>query len=59
MEGLDIPGQWWRVFHSEALDELVDEALKDNPSLEAAQAALRAAQENALAQKAPITQSFG
>ena len=51
VEGLDIPGQWWRVFHSEALDELVDEALKDNPSLEAAQAALRAAQENVLAQK--------
>ena len=51
VEGLDIPGQWWRVFHSEALDELVDEALKDNPSLEAAQAALRAAQENVMAQK--------
>jgi NodT family efflux transporter outer membrane factor (OMF) lipoprotein len=51
VEGLDISGQWWRLFHSAALDELVDESLKDNPSLEAAQAALRNAQEDVLAQK--------
>ena len=51
VEGLDIPGQWWTLFHSQALNELVDEAIKDNPTLESAQAALRAAQEGVLAQK--------
>jgi NodT family efflux transporter outer membrane factor (OMF) lipoprotein len=51
VEGLDIPGQWWKLFHSQALDELVDEAIKNNPTLESAQAALRAAQEEVSAQK--------
>ncbi|HKT19673.1 MAG TPA: efflux transporter outer membrane subunit [Stellaceae bacterium] len=47
----DIPGQWWTLFHSPPLDELIKEALKSNPSLEAAQATLREAQENVLAQR--------
>jgi NodT family efflux transporter outer membrane factor (OMF) lipoprotein len=51
VEGLDIPGQWWRLFHSRALDELVDESIRNNPNLESAQAALRVAQENVRAQK--------
>src|ERR1700733_2387446 len=51
VEGLDIPGQWWTLFHSQALNELVDEAIKDNPNLQSAQAALRVAQEGVLAQK--------
>ncbi|MBV9275008.1 MAG: efflux transporter outer membrane subunit [Verrucomicrobia bacterium] len=51
VEGLDIPGQWWRLFHSRALDELLDESIRNNPNLESAQAALRVAQENVRAQK--------
>jgi NodT family efflux transporter outer membrane factor (OMF) lipoprotein len=51
VEGLDIPGQWWTLFHSHGLNELVDEALKDNPSLESVQAALRVAQEDVRAQQ--------
>jgi len=51
VEGLDIPGQWWTLFHSQALNEFVDEAIKDNPTLESAQAALRIAQEDVSAQK--------
>jgi NodT family efflux transporter outer membrane factor (OMF) lipoprotein len=51
VEGLDIPGQWWRLFHSRSLNTLVEEALKANPSLASAQAALRVAHENVLAQK--------
>ena len=51
VEGLDISGQWWTLFHSQALDALVDEAIKNNPSLESAQAALRVAQEDVQAQK--------
>jgi NodT family efflux transporter outer membrane factor (OMF) lipoprotein len=47
--GGDIPAQWWQLFHSKALDDLVTEALKANPDLEAAQAALRVAKENTAA----------
>jgi NodT family efflux transporter outer membrane factor (OMF) lipoprotein len=49
--GQDIPGQWWTLFHSPALDELVQQSLKSNPTLQAAQATLRQAYENVAAQK--------
>lgn len=49
VEAQDIPGQWWSLFHSEQLNSLIEEALKANPNLEAAQAALRQANENAYA----------
>jgi NodT family efflux transporter outer membrane factor (OMF) lipoprotein len=49
--GGDIPGQWWRLFHSAQLDRLIDEALRANPNLAAAQAALREAQEYASAEQ--------
>jgi len=46
---LDIPGQWWTLFHSEALNALIEQALKNNPTLPAAEAALRLAWENVYA----------
>ena len=46
VEDQDIPAQWWTLFHSESLNRLVEQALKANPSLDAAHAALRQAQEN-------------
>jgi NodT family efflux transporter outer membrane factor (OMF) lipoprotein len=46
VEGLDIPGQWWTLFRSPALNQLVAEALAANPSLAAAQASLRQARED-------------
>jgi NodT family efflux transporter outer membrane factor (OMF) lipoprotein len=46
VQGLDIPGQWWTLFHSEALNALIEQALKNNPTLPAAEAALRQAWEN-------------
>jgi NodT family efflux transporter outer membrane factor (OMF) lipoprotein len=49
--GQDIPGQWWTVFHSKPLDDLVERALKANPDIKAAQAALLIARENVLAQR--------
>ena len=48
---LDIPGQWWRTFHSRGLTALVERAIKQNADLQAAQAALRAARENGTAQR--------
>lgn len=44
--GADIPAQWWRLFHSEALDQLVRQALDANPTLEQARASLRQATED-------------
>ncbi|MEJ2170077.1 MAG: efflux transporter outer membrane subunit [Desulfobacterales bacterium] len=43
--GEKIPDQWWKLFHSEALDRLIRRALVDNPTTVAAQAALRQARE--------------
>src|SRR5215468_5177645 len=49
-QGRDIPGDWWSMFRSKALQALVEEGLRNNPDLEAAQAALRIARENTAAQ---------
>jgi NodT family efflux transporter outer membrane factor (OMF) lipoprotein len=46
----DIPAEWWMLFHSEALDRLIRQALADSPTLAAAEAALRRARENLTAQ---------
>jgi NodT family efflux transporter outer membrane factor (OMF) lipoprotein len=51
VSGEDIPGQWWQLYHSPALNALVAQALRSNPSLKAAQAALAVARENVMAQK--------
>jgi NodT family efflux transporter outer membrane factor (OMF) lipoprotein len=47
----DIPAQWWNLFHSEPLDALVRTALHDSPTIAAAAAALRSAQEGYIAQR--------
>lgn len=48
--GQDIPEQWWTLFHSEALNELIIKGIANSPNLQAAQAALKQAQENYRAQ---------
>ena len=58
VSGADIPGQWWTLFHSKALNQLVEQALANNPNLEAAQASLRIAQQNVLAQKGTLYPSL-
>ena len=45
VKGLDIPGQWWRLFHSPELNTIIKSALNANPSLQVAQATLRQAKE--------------
>ncbi|MBU3579064.1 efflux transporter outer membrane subunit [Polynucleobacter sp. 73C-SIWE] len=49
-EGADIEAQWWELYKSPELDALIKKALEQNPNLGAADAALRAAQENVSAQ---------
>jgi len=52
--GKDIPAAWWEIFHSEALDKLIRESLKQSPNLASAQAALRQAQESYNAQAGSV-----
>lgn len=60
---LDIPAEWWTVFRSESLNDLVKQALKGNPNVHAAQAALKQSHELYLAQQTSffpnIQGSFG
>jgi NodT family efflux transporter outer membrane factor (OMF) lipoprotein len=51
VEGRDIPGDWWSLFHSEQLNALIERSLKANPDIKSAQAALLVARENTLAQR--------
>ncbi|HEY4037222.1 MAG TPA: efflux transporter outer membrane subunit, partial [Burkholderiaceae bacterium] len=60
VDGMDIPGQWWTLFQSPKLSRLVEDALKGNPNVAAAEAALRQARELASAQLAgyfPVVQA--
>ena len=45
-EGAIIPARWWTAFGSKQLDDLIQEAIDRNPTLEAADAAIRVAQFN-------------
>ncbi len=50
--GLDIAGQWWTLFQSPKLTRLVEDALRANPNMAEAEAALRQAHELTSAQRA-------
>lgn len=47
--GGDLSGDWWSLFRSRPLNEMIDQALRANPDLQAAQAALREANEDVYA----------
>ncbi|HEY2676694.1 MAG TPA: efflux transporter outer membrane subunit [Steroidobacteraceae bacterium] len=47
----DVPGEWWTLFQSPKLNALEEQALKSNPNVGAAQAALRQAHELYAAQR--------
>jgi NodT family efflux transporter outer membrane factor (OMF) lipoprotein len=50
--GMDVPADWWTLFQSPALSRLVEAALKGNPNVDSAKAALRQAHELYIAQRA-------
>jgi len=54
VENQDIAREWWTLFQSPSLNQLVERALKENPNLTAAQAALRQANELYLAQRGSL-----
>jgi NodT family efflux transporter outer membrane factor (OMF) lipoprotein len=48
---VSLPQEWWKQIGSEPLSRLVERALRQNPSIEAAQAALASARESVQAQE--------
>ena len=48
--GQDLPAQWWTLFRSDSLDQMIRAALEQSPNVQSAQAALRNAQETLGAQ---------
>jgi NodT family efflux transporter outer membrane factor (OMF) lipoprotein len=57
--GQDIPGEWWTIFRSKELTELMQLALRDNYDLKTAQAALGVARANYEAQKGAFFPTVG
>jgi|SRR5579872_5461406 len=51
---MKVPPQWWTLFQSPDLDALVQQAFTNNPTVQAAQATLRQADENYLAQRGSL-----
>ncbi|WP_422389062.1 efflux transporter outer membrane subunit [Bradyrhizobium septentrionale] len=51
VNGADIPTRWWAAFRSAPLNQLIRLSVERNPSLQAAEAAIRLANFNALAQR--------
>jgi outer membrane protein TolC len=49
--GSDLAADWWTLFHSPALNDLIELSLANNHDLKAAHAALSVARENVLAQR--------
>jgi NodT family efflux transporter outer membrane factor (OMF) lipoprotein len=49
--GQDIAGDWWTLFHSKPLNDLIERSLKASPNIAAGQAALTMARENVKAQR--------
>jgi NodT family efflux transporter outer membrane factor (OMF) lipoprotein len=51
VSGADVSARWWSAFKSPLLNELVKQSVDHNPNLQAAEAAIKVAKYNALAQR--------
>lgn len=47
--GRDLPQEWWRLFRSKEINQLIEQGIANSPNIEAAHAALQVAQENYMA----------
>lgn len=54
-----IPSDWWTMFQSPQINELIEYAFKNNPTLQSAQASLRQAQQSVIAQQGYFFPSVG
>jgi NodT family efflux transporter outer membrane factor (OMF) lipoprotein len=52
--GSDIPARWWELFRSRPLSAMIEQGIVHNADLQAAEAAVRVAQANALAQRGAL-----
>src|SRR6185295_7244365 len=50
VKGMDIPSDWWQLFHSTELNQLIQQGINHNPTLAAAEATLRQSEETFKAQ---------
>jgi NodT family efflux transporter outer membrane factor (OMF) lipoprotein len=50
--GAELPAEWWKTFNSPEINQWVETALKNNPSIQIAEASLRVADHNMRAQYA-------
>jgi outer membrane protein TolC len=51
VKGRDLPQEWWALLKSPGVNALIEQALKNNPSLQSAIATLRSSKETAYAQE--------
>lgn len=51
VNGADVSARWWSAFQSRPLNDLIRQAVDRNPTLQAAEAAIRVAQYNAAARR--------
>jgi NodT family efflux transporter outer membrane factor (OMF) lipoprotein len=51
VSGADVSARWWAAFKSQPLNDLIKQSVDHNPNLQAAEAAIKIAQYNALAQR--------
>jgi NodT family efflux transporter outer membrane factor (OMF) lipoprotein len=51
VSGADVSARWWVAFRSQPLSDLIRESVEHNPTLQSAEAAIRIAKFNALAQR--------
>lgn len=49
--GAEVSAKWWAAFRSQPLNDLIRQAVDHNPSLQSAEAAIKVAYHNALAQR--------
>jgi NodT family efflux transporter outer membrane factor (OMF) lipoprotein len=56
--GRDIPAQWWTLFHSAALNRLIERSFRANPNVASAQAALNQAVASVQAQEGAYSPQF-
>lgn len=49
--GAELPAQWWRLFESPQLDALIEQGIRNYPTIKAQQAALRQARQGVRAQQ--------
>jgi NodT family efflux transporter outer membrane factor (OMF) lipoprotein len=57
--GADVSNRWWELFQSRYLSDLVEQGIVHNADLQAAEAALRVAQANTLAQRGTLFPQVG